>query len=77
MVLEAIQKKEVKLVILANDASANTKKQFLNKCAYYTIPIVSENFTREEISQAIGKVRTVCAFEDEGFARSFQKLQQK
>lgn len=74
LVLDAVRKQEAKVVVLATDASANTRKQFLNKCEYYSIPIVVE-YTREEISQSIGKERTVCALSDHGFAQSFQKLQ--
>lgn len=73
LVLEAIRKNEVDLVVLASDTSDNTKKQFLNKCEYYAVPLVVE-FTKAELSQAIGKERSVCAFADSGFAQSFQKL---
>lgn len=74
IVLEAIRKKEAKLVVFASDASDNTKKQFLNKCEYYDVPVLIL-FLKAEISKAIGKERTVCAFTDDGFAKSFQKLQ--
>jgi ribosomal protein L7Ae-like RNA K-turn-binding protein len=74
VVLEAVRKNEAIYVIVAENASENTKKQFLNKCEYYSVPIVIQ-FSKEEISQAIGKDRTVCAFIDNGFAASFQKLQ--
>jgi ribosomal protein L7Ae-like RNA K-turn-binding protein len=72
-VIDAIRKKKAKLVILADDASPNTKKQFLDKSDYYEIPI-HVILSKAEISQAIGKERTVCAFTDDGFAQSFKKL---
>ncbi|MDN6195021.1 MAG: ribosomal L7Ae/L30e/S12e/Gadd45 family protein [Atopostipes suicloacalis] len=72
-VLVAIRNQSAKLVIIANDASSNTKKQFLNKCDYYKIPS-QILFSSDEISSAIGKERTVCAFTDNGFAQSFKKL---
>ena len=72
-VLANIRNQNAKLVIIADDASANTKKQFLDKCDYYKIPSYII-FSKDEISQAIGKERTVCAFTDNGFAQSFKKL---
>ena len=39
MVLETIRSGKAKLVIIATDASDNTKKMFKDKCAYYNIPV--------------------------------------
>ncbi len=72
-VLTSVRSKQATLVVIADDASQNTKKQFLDKCEYYNIPSYII-FTKEEISHAIGKERTVCAFTDDGFAQSFKKL---
>lgn len=72
-VLVAIRNRNAKLVIIADDASLNTKKQFLNKCDYYKIP-AQILFSSLEITKSIGKERTVCAFTDNGFAQSFKKL---
>ncbi len=72
-VLTNIRSKQAKLVVIAEDASQNTKKQFLDKCDYYGIPSYI-TFSKAEISKAIGKERTVCAFTDNGFAQSFKKL---
>ena len=72
-VLTSIRSKQARLVIIADDASLNTKKQFLDKCDYYKVPSYIL-FTKEELSQALGKERTVCAFTDNGFAQSFKKL---
>ena len=72
-VLDAIRRNRAKLVIIAEDASPNTKKQFLDKCDYYKIPAYII-LSRDEISHAIGKERAVCAFTDNGFAQSFKKL---
>ena len=72
-VLVAIRNKRAKLVLIADDASSNTKKQFLDKCEFYKIPS-HILLSKAEISAAIGKERTVCAFTDDGFAQSFKKL---
>ncbi len=60
-------------VIVAQDASDNTKKLFNDKCAFYKVPIVSFG-TKEGLGHAIGKEeRSSVAIIDEGFAESFQK----
>lgn len=73
LVLQAIRSNKAKLVIVASNASENTRKQFLNKCEYYNVPVVTA-FSREEVSHALGKERTVCALLDKGFVHSLQKL---
>lgn len=73
LVLQAIRSNKAKLVIVASNASENTRKQFLNKCEYYNVPVVT-SFSREEVSHALGKERTVCALLDKGFVHSLQKL---
>ncbi|MCC5894886.1 MAG: YlxQ-related RNA-binding protein [Alkalibacterium sp.] len=73
LVLQAVRSNKAKLVIVASDASENTRKQFLNKCEYYNVPVVT-TFSREEVSHALGKERTVCALLDKGFVHSLQKL---
>ncbi|GEK88149.1 LSU ribosomal protein L7AE [Alkalibacterium putridalgicola] len=73
LVLQSVRSNKAKIVCLASDASDNTSKQFLNKCEYYDVPLVTA-FTREQISHALGKDRTVCALMDDGFKHSLQKL---
>lgn len=75
-VLAAIQSDEARLVIIAGDASENTRYKFLNKAQYYKKnAVVAGN--REELSRAIGKFnRTVFAITDENFAnRIFKELE--
>lgn len=72
LTLKEIQSQRAKIVILATDASENTKKKFLDKCKYYDIPIVS-NFTKDQISRSIGKNRAVCAVSDKGFSAKLQE----
>lgn len=60
-------------VIVAGDASDNTKKMFTNMCSYYQVPIYFYG-NRETIGKAIGKeFRASVAVNDEGFAKSFAK----
>lgn len=62
------------LVVIASDASDNTKKMFRNMCSYYKVPIYYFA-TKAEIGHAIGKeMRASLSVNDEGFAKSLIKL---
>ena len=50
---KAIQKGQVFLLLLATDASQNTKKKFTNKTTFYKVPMYSL-FTKDEMGLAIG-----------------------
>ena len=52
--LEAIKKGSAMLVIIAEDASDNTKKLFSDKCQFYQVPVFQYG-NREELGRAIGK----------------------
>lgn len=52
--LDAVRKGSAMLVIVAEDASDNTKKLFSDKCAYYKVPFVSFG-TKEVFGRSIGK----------------------
>ncbi len=61
------------LVMIAEDASDNTKKKFKNMCEFYEVPIC---FFSEKISlgRAMGKeLRASLAVVDEGFAKAIKK----
>ena len=52
--LEAVERKKVKLILVAEDAASKTKENFIYFCEKNKIPIVQ--FGRiDEISKAIGK----------------------
>lgn len=68
-VLKAVRQKKAVLVILAGDASANTKKKFKDKCSSYGIQF-AEAFDREQLGKAIGKPeRVVIAVTDMQFGK--------
>ena len=73
MTEQAVRSGKAKLVIVAEDASDNTKKKFLNSCRYYHVPIaVFEE--KEKLGSAIGKqFRASLAVLDQGFASSISK----
>ncbi|TYR82758.1 YlxQ family RNA-binding protein [Priestia megaterium] len=69
LVVGEVRKQKAKLVLLASDASDNTKKKVTDKCAYYNVPvrIVADRYA---LGQAIGKdARVVVAVIDNGFAK--------
>ena len=64
-----------KLVVIANDASANTKKKITDKCHFYHVDyfIVDENI--ETISKAVGKNnRVALGIINQGFAKKIKEL---
>ena len=70
----SVKSGEAFLVIVAGDASDNTKKKFNDMCTFYETPII-EYGLKEEIAKAIGKdVRAMLAECDEGFAKSILKI---
>jgi ribosomal protein L7Ae-like RNA K-turn-binding protein len=70
----SVKSGEAFLVIVAGDASDNTKKKFNDMCTFYETPII-EYGLKEEIAKAIGKdVRAMLAVCDEGFAKSILKI---
>ncbi len=67
---EAVKGYKACLVIVAMDASDNTKKEFRNMCSFYEVPYY-EYATKEELGRAIGKeMRSSIAVLDEGLAKS-------
>lgn len=75
---EFATEKEVKtgrasLVIVATDASDNTKKKFKNMCEFYEVPI-SFYEDKDALGHAMGKeFRASLAVLDEGFSKGIMK----
>ncbi len=70
---KAIAEGSASLVIVAVDASGNTKKKFRDKCSFYKVPLV-EFSDSDSLGRCIGKEqRTVVAVTDAGLASSIQK----
>ena len=76
--LDGLEEKAVKtgkaaLVIVAGDASENTKKMFTNMCAFYEVPVYFYS-DKETLGHAIGKqFRASLAVADEGFRNTIEK----
>ena len=63
-----LKRGKVNLVLVAEDASNNTKKLFNDKCSYRNIPCVSFS-TKLELGISIGKApRAVVGIKDKQFA---------
>ncbi|WP_301553505.1 ribosomal L7Ae/L30e/S12e/Gadd45 family protein [Desulfuribacillus stibiiarsenatis] len=73
-VINKIQRKEAKLVIIATDASDSSKKRLIDKCSFYKVPYV-EFFEKEQLGLAIGKShRSSCAILDLGFSKKLESM---
>lgn len=71
---KAVKSHRAHLVLIAEDASDNTKKMFTNMCAFYQVPIRIYG-TKETLGRAMGKeLRASLALLDRGFAGSVLKL---
>ncbi|MGI5839588.1 MAG: L7Ae/L30e/S12e/Gadd45 family ribosomal protein [bacterium] len=68
-VRSAVLKKKARLVLLAADASPNTRKAFLNLITHRGV-LLREYSTKGELGRMIGKApRSVVAVLDSGFAK--------
>ncbi|WP_274651504.1 L7Ae/L30e/S12e/Gadd45 family ribosomal protein [Paenibacillus humicola] len=72
-VLKALRQGKARLVLVAGDASDNTKKKYRDKCATYGTRLL-EAFDRTALGEAIGKPdRVIVAVADAGFASSIER----
>lgn len=71
---ETIKKCQACLVIVAEDASDNTKKHFGDMCRYRDIPMCIYA-TKQELGKFTGKEsRAVAGITDSGFARKIEAM---
>ena len=69
----AVKNGSAMLVIIAEDASANTKKLFTDKCSFYEVPVYQFG-TKAELGRAIGKdLRSSLGVCDAGLADAIIK----
>lgn len=73
MTEKSVKEGRAKLVIVADDASDNTKKMFQNMCDYYKVPIYFLS-DKGELGHAMGKqFRASLAILDQGLADAIVK----
>ncbi|MDO4491351.1 MAG: ribosomal L7Ae/L30e/S12e/Gadd45 family protein [Lachnospiraceae bacterium] len=66
---QSVKQGTARLVLLAEDASDNTKKKFSNMCSYRTLPCLFLG-DKETLGKAIGKEFRACvAVEDENLSK--------
>lgn len=70
---KAVKSRKACLVILASDASGNTRKHFSDMCAFRNMKLCIYG-NKEELGHAIGKeMRASLAVTDRGFADAIRK----
>lgn len=73
-IVKDIQNKRAKLLLIASDISAQTKKKYVDKCQTNDIPYV-EVADRNTLGNAMGKhERVAVAILDDGFAKRILSL---
>lgn len=73
-IMKDIQAQKVKLLLIANDVSAQTRKKLTDKCKTYHVPYMEVD-DRVTLASAIGKQeRVAVAILDDGFANKIQML---
>ena len=71
---ESVKRGKSYCIIVATDASDNTRKNFTDMGNYYQVPVYIYG-NKETIGKAIGKqFRASLSVNDEGFAKSIEKL---
>lgn len=69
---KAVKSRKAFLVIVADDASENTKKMFRNMCSFYHVPLYFYA-DKERLGHCIGKqYRASLAVTEEGFSKSLE-----
>lgn len=72
--LRSVKKKSVSLVVIAKDASDNTKKLFMDKCSFRNIDFIIFG-EKSELGKLIGKSpRAVVGITDKNMALQIKKL---
>ena len=70
---KSVKSGKAAMVIVATDASDNTKKKFTNMCTFYDVPIYVYG-TKETLGASVGKeMRASLALEDTGFCNAIKK----
>ncbi|MBR2715028.1 MAG: ribosomal L7Ae/L30e/S12e/Gadd45 family protein [Ruminococcus sp.] len=73
-VIDSINLRKSKLVLLADDCSENTAKAVLRKAHQSNVHAYVIAYTKDDISYAVGKFTAVLSINDNGFAKSVEKL---
>lgn len=70
---DAVRFGKSKLIVIASDASANTKKNIEDSCKYYGVYCLRA-YTKEELGHAVGnEFNAALSVNDDGFAQTIIK----
>ena len=70
---KAIQERKAELVLVSEEASANTKKKFIDSATYYSVPVYLFG-EKDELGHAMGKeFRASLAITEPGLAKAIMK----
>lgn len=73
MTEKSVKEGRARLVVVAGDASDNTKKMFQNMCDYYEVPYWS-GLDKDTLGHVIGKeFRASLAVNDDGFCKALKE----
>ena len=74
MVEKTVKTGGAMLVVVANDVSDGSKKNYSDMCHFYHVPLILYG-TKETLGHCIGKeIRAAVAVTDEGFANRIMEL---
>ncbi len=70
-----VPKRKIGIVIIASDASDNTKKRIINACNHYNVELYRSDITSNNLADRIGRLSSaaVCATFDRGFTDGILK----
>lgn len=75
-VINGLQKRNVKIVFVANDSSDRTIDKFDHKCFYYGVECI-KTYSSDELTKAIGRCRKIVGITDQGFCDAIKKLMEE
>ncbi|MBQ8860132.1 MAG: ribosomal L7Ae/L30e/S12e/Gadd45 family protein [Ruminococcus sp.] len=73
-VIDSINLKKAKLVVVADDCSKNTAKGVLLRAHAMGVKAYTVPYTKDDISYAVGKYSAVLSILDDGFAKKAETL---
>ncbi len=73
-VIDSINLKKAKLVLVASDCSRHTAKDVLSHAHRNSVKACVVPYTKEEISLSVGKYTAVLSITDDGFAKKADTL---
>ncbi|CAK8054045.1 L7Ae/L30e/S12e/Gadd45 family ribosomal protein [Eupransor demetentiae] len=71
--LDAIRQNKVQLVFFPSDGGVSQAKKFQDKTTFYQVAF-NQDFSRAELTQALGVNRSVFGINDRGFSRKIKQL---